>query len=97
MINTSFNIHTKENHFCGMIQVHFISSALIITMQLLRGKALKNRDTYHFLSICYKSQSRSVSQPTITLFLFTTIGLNSKTAGAFEVGQKFQDTAFLGA
>jgi hypothetical protein len=45
MINTSFNIPAKENHFCGMIQVDFISSALIITMHLLRGKALKNRDT----------------------------------------------------
>ncbi len=69
-------------------------------MHLLRGKALKNSKigTHTiFLSICDESQSRPAPQPTITIVLFPTISLNSKTAGAFEVDQKFQNTAFLGA
>jgi hypothetical protein len=80
-----------------MTQDHFISSALIITMHLRRGKAPKIGTHTIVLSISYKSESRSAPQPTITLALFRTISLNSKTAGAFEIDQKFENTAFLAA
>jgi hypothetical protein len=95
MINTSFSIYAKEDQIRRLTHACFISPALIITTPLMSGKALKNRDTYHLLLICYKFQSRPAPQPTITLTLFR-ISLNTETVGTFEIGKEFQDTTLFG-
>jgi len=69
----------------------------ILTLHLLMGKALKKQGHILFLLVRYKSQSRPILHPAVTPVLFPTISLNSKTVGAFEVDQKFQNMTFLNA